>query len=157
MAYAPVRGLTLQLTTAYNDSEVTQAMGDAGLTVGDPLPYSAKWSGSVAADYAFPIGASMEGSLGISYVYQGERHTSWSADPFSPDVVLPSYDTLALRAGLTWSRYSLQLRAHNVTDEYAYTTFYANNFFAGFGAPPVNGLANVLPPRMLTLELSAKF
>ena len=72
-------------------------------------------------------------------------------------VELPSYDVIDLRAGVDFERFTIELFAKNVTDEYALVTFGA------FGQTPTgpsglpNGAAAVLRPRTIGLSLSTRF
>jgi iron complex outermembrane recepter protein len=160
--YLPLRGLTLQLTGAYNRSTTDSPIPSTNTLLppyniadpGDPLPYAPKFTGSAAADYVFPINSALRGGLGFTYAYQGSQHSNWARDQVSPDYILPSYSTLALRAGVEWSKYSVWLRASNVTNSYAYTTEFANNLFPGQGALSQSA---IIAPRTITLEFSAKF
>jgi iron complex outermembrane recepter protein len=158
LAYLPMRGLTIQLTSSYNRSKMAEVTDDAaantGIQVGDSLPYAPEVTASAAADYEFPVGSIMQGSCGFTYAYQGSRHTNWSENVISPDVVLPAYATLALRAGIEWDQYSVQVRASNLTDEYEYATNNANNIFPGQGAL---ALRYVIPPRTYAVDFSVKF
>ena len=163
LAFVPARGLTTHFTGAYNRATISNdivavnpALGvdTIGARAGDPLPYAPRLTGSASADYVFPISATVQGTLGFTGAYQGSQHTNWSHNLLSPDIVLPSYGTLALRAGVVWSKYSLTLRAMNVTDGYHYTTLFTDNLFPGQGVPSLN---SVIAPRVLEVEFDAKF
>ena len=48
---------------------------------------------------------------------------SWSPALARRQVELPSYDVIDLRAGVDFERFTIELFAKNVTDEYALVTF----------------------------------
>ena len=154
IAYLPIRGLTTQLNLSYNRATTDVAVPAVGAVAGDTLPYSAKITGAAVTDYVFPLPGNFRGNVGFTYAYQGSRPTSWSEDLLNHSVVLPGYGTLAVRAGIAWEQYSLQLRGENVTDRYAYSTSSEGNLFPGQGvaATPV-----LITPRTIVLELTAKF
>ena len=86
----------------------------------------------------------------------GVSSTSWPPTS-TPRCELPSYDVIDLRAGVDFERFSVELFAKNVTDEYALVSF------GGFPLTPqmtpglLNGAAAVLRPRTIGLVLSARF
>ena len=94
-----------------------------------------------------------------AYVGGGWRFVDELAHRLRPgQVELPSYDVIDLRAGVDFERFSVELFAKNVTDEYALVSF------GGFGqlhrtmTPGLlNGAAAVLRPRTIGLVLSARF
>jgi len=154
IAYLPIRGLTTQLNLSYNRATTDVALPAVGAIAGDTLPYSAKITGAEVTDYVFPLPGNFRGNVGFTYAYQGSRPTSWSQDLLNQNVVLPGYGTLALRAGIAWGQYSLQLRDENVTDRYAYSTSNEGNLFPHQGVPAMPVL---ITPRTVVLELTAKF
>jgi outer membrane receptor protein involved in Fe transport len=154
LAFLPVRGLTTQLSASYNRATTDVAVPIVGAQAGDTLPYAAKFNAAVTGDYEFPITPALKGDVGATYAYQGSRPTSWSMDPLNVPTFLPGYSTLALRTGVQWDKYSLQLRAENVTDKYAYETSSVGNIFPGQGSPAQSVL---ITPRTFVLEFNARF
>lgn len=154
VSYLPVRGLVTQLTGAYGHAYSNSNVASVGALNGDTLPFAPRFTGALLADYTYPIAGAVGGNFGITYSYQGSRPTSFSQDDLNLDHQLPGYATLNLRAGIDWTKYSLELRVNNATDKYAYSTSSVSNLFPGQGTP---ALSVVIPPRTLRLEASAKF
>ena len=154
IAFIPVHGLTTQLSASYDHAYTNVDVPAVGAIAGDTLPFAPKWTAAAVADYEFPITANVKGYAGGTYSYQGGRPTSWSQDPLNLNFNLPSYSTLDLRTGINWSKYTLSLRANNVTNKYAYSTSYVGNIFPGQG---VTAQSIVITPRTLFVEVGAKF
>jgi len=151
----PVDGLSIQWSGAYNEAELTSDTDPVlvGAVDGDPLPYSPEWTSSLDIDYEWDVFTDAS-----AYVGGGWRFIDDQITGFGPgQVELPSYDVIDLRAGVDFERFTIELYAKNVTDEYALVTF------GGFGSIPTspsglpNGAAAVLRPRTIGLALSARF
>jgi iron complex outermembrane recepter protein len=154
-AYTPIRGLTTQLSLSYGHAYLDVNVPSLGAQVGDTLPFAPRITAALMADYSFPVGAGLNGDVGATYGYQGARFTSFPGYQLDPNFELPGYGTLNLRAGLNWTRYSVELRLNNATDKYAYTA--SNTQLNSPGQQGVPASSVVLTPRTLILELSAKF
>jgi hypothetical protein len=74
--------------------------------------------------------------------------------PANPLVVLPSFATLDLRAGVAWRRYRVDVFVRNVTDTRAYYNGSALRAFAGQSVPFT---AIPIQPRTGGVTVSAKF
>jgi iron complex outermembrane recepter protein len=153
VAYVPLRGLTMELSTALNRAVTNVAVPAVGAVAGDTLPFAAKFTAAAVMDYEFPLSATVLGNTGLTYAYQGSRPSSWSQDPLNTNYQMPGYGTLALRGGVTWKRYSLELRANNVTDKYAYSSTFVGNIFPNQGVDPASVL---ITPRTLVIEFGMK-
>ena len=157
-AAKPYSSLTLGANLAYTDARFVQvdpAVNQVnGVSRGDKLPYSARWSAAFVADQAFRLAPGLTGDVGATLAYRDIEHTSYPGSPTNPDVKAPALTTLNLRAGVTFKNYSVQLRADNVTNALGYTSFVTSRLFPG---QPVPTLATVSRPRTLTLSVSATF
>ncbi|MBU4436273.1 MAG: TonB-dependent receptor, partial [Alphaproteobacteria bacterium] len=85
----PIRGLTLNATAAVVDAKLTENQANSAVLItgstglrGDEFPNVAKFSGSAAAEYAWPINSDLNGLLRADYAYVGE-----SASQFRPTYV----------------------------------------------------------------------
>jgi iron complex outermembrane recepter protein len=154
LAYIPFKGLTAQLSGSWNHAFTNVAIPSVGALAGDTLPYAQKFDGAAVVDYDFALGATVKGNVGATYSYQGARPSSWSQDPLNYNFNLPSYSTVDLRTGVTWTKYSLELRAANLADKRAFSTTYTGNSFPGQGVP---GQAILIQPRTLSVEVGVKF
>lgn len=154
----PIDDLSLSLSLGYNDAEITEidpaASASLGAVEGDALPLSPNWSGAATADYQVSLSSDLTGSLGATIKYTGERPSSYSAAALNPNVDLPSYTTLDLRAGLVFGRYRVQLRVENATNEDGITTFSTGKLFPGQILP---SSATLIRPRSYVLSFAADF
>jgi len=151
VTYVPLRGLNLSANVAYTDatlrSDISPLLG--GVT-GNPLPYSAKWTWALNADYTHAIGNDVRGFIGGSLRYEGDRKADF--DPNIGQVPLPSYVSLDLRLGVDWKNYRAELYAKNLNDARGILSL------TGFGATPGGAvMAGVMRPRTIGLSLSAKY
>jgi outer membrane receptor protein involved in Fe transport len=153
LSLRPARGLRVGLNGSYLEAELTQT-ADPSLNLGVDwnagarLPLSPRFSGSVTADYEFPIGGALNGAIGGGYRHVGDRLTLVESDVSS--VRLSEYDVLDLSAGLSADHWSLRLFAKNVTDERALLTS---------GSPATDPLlyVTVMQPRTIGLALDVSF
>ena len=154
--FEPIPHLVFGATAAYVKTRMKSVSSDstAGAVVGDSLPYTPKWAGSLTGDYSFPLSNGFTPGFGASWVYQGSRPSSFSDDQLNTKVTIPSYNTFGLRAHLDWKNYSLLLHADNVTNEHAYQTIVFGRIFPG---QPFNPTAVPIPPLTVGLTLSAHF
>ncbi len=151
ISYAPLRGLNLSANAAYTDATLESDTGVLlGGVKGDPLPYSAKWTWALNADYTRAIMNDAHGFIGGSLRYVGDRKADF--DPNIGQVPLPSYVSLDLHLGVDWKNYRVELYGKNLNDARGILSL------TGFGATP-NGavMAGVERPRTIGLSLSAKY
>jgi outer membrane receptor protein involved in Fe transport len=113
----PVGGLTVAGWVSFSDAQLTEDFpattrdfGDEG----DRLPYSARFSGNLSLDEAFPLTAGASGFVGASLSYVGNRESYFSASPQRQR--LPSYTQTDLRAGVRLDTWEVNLFANNITD-----------------------------------------
>jgi iron complex outermembrane receptor protein len=151
--YIPFAGLTLSANGAYTDAHLTTATpAIVGGFAGDPLPYSARYTGSLNADYSHPISDSMAIFLGGSVRYVGERHADFNSNVTIGHLELPSYASVDLRAGVTMGKYRVELYAKNANDSRGILSL------GGFGSTPNGAVqAGVMRPRTVGLSLSAAY
>ncbi|MGH7025335.1 MAG: TonB-dependent receptor [Caulobacteraceae bacterium] len=158
---APVRGLRFNWTGAYTDAVLTSPASAVNAYPGDPLPYAPKWSTSLDGEYDWPMFGNYNGFVGATWSYVGSRSTDFASGPTSPEfpdqpeaagqVVLPSYNTFAVRLGLENDRYSVQLWGKNLGDTRGI------NSYESSGAPGFAGEAAYIEPRTFGITLAAKF
>jgi iron complex outermembrane receptor protein len=151
VAYVPFSGLNLSANLAYTDATLLSKTGPLlGGVPGDPLPYSAKWTWALNADYTHAIMNDAHGFIGGSLRYIGDRKADFDAN--IGQVPLPSYVSLDLRLGVDWKNYRVELYGKNLNDARGILSL------TGFGATP-NGavMAGVERPRTIGLSLSAKY
>ena len=151
VSYVPLRGLNLSANLAYTDATLLSNTGPLlGGVTGNPLPYSAKWAGGVAAEYGHALMNDVHGFIGGDLHYVGDRKADF--DPNIGQVALPSYVTLNLHLGVDWRNYRAELYAKNLNDARGILSA------LGYGATPSGAvMAGVMRPRTIGLSLSAKY
>jgi len=141
-------GLVLSGWVAWNEAVVTQTFPNPSIRAdpGDRLPFSPRISGTVAADYDFPLATSVEGFVGLSVNHVGFRFDDFTSpsDPLGRRT-LPPYARTDLRAGVRFDPWSVALFANNVTDRRG--ELLNNN------VPYVN----IIPPRTIGVTVSRNF
>ena len=148
----PMRGLAVVFAGAYTDAHLTKDAPTLGGFEGDRLPYVPDFSGSVDADYRWPLTGDLQAVVGGTLAYVGERYSVFSVDPtFESHAKLPDYTTFALRAGVTFGRVSLLVYGRNLTDERGIQQFFSN------GTANSHGTAVITQPRTFGVSLSSKF
>jgi len=152
-SYQPVRGLVIGASAAFDETAMTSIdpTNSAGAQLGDPLPYTPKWSGALTGDYTFPLAPNVKGAMGASWLYRGWRYNSFSGDLLNTRETLPAYSLFSLRGHLDWSRYSLLLHIDNVANKQTYSNITIYRAFAGQSVP---GYATVIEPRTIRLTLN---
>ncbi|HWU14461.1 MAG TPA: TonB-dependent receptor, partial [Caulobacter sp.] len=152
----PVTGLTVETALAHTDATLAQDVPNATIYghKGDRLPYSARWQATLAVDQVVPISNDIEGSLGFTVAYLGDRIGEFNSRVTQPRLPLPSFTTVDLRAGLQLNGgVRVQLFAKNVTDKRGYVSGVPRDSIAK-SAPYQLGLIN---PRTIGLSVAKTF
>lgn len=151
----PITGLTLNWTGAYTDAAMTSISPAATIDAkpGDRLPYVPAWQTSLDGQYEWNLSANYKGFVGATYSFVGSRYSSYLTEGTPGDgyVKLPSYQTLALRAGFENARWRFEAYAKNLTDARGITDYSSQ------GAPNLQGSINIIQPMTLGVVLSAKY
>ncbi|MDR3511830.1 MAG: TonB-dependent receptor [Caulobacteraceae bacterium] len=117
LTYRPIRGLTLGANGVYTRARLDEAAASVGGRAGDQLPTVPRASFALLADYGMPVFGRWTASMGATFRYVGQRNSSFSASVKQPNLVMPAYDTLDLRASLADRDWTLGLYADNVLGE----------------------------------------
>jgi outer membrane receptor protein involved in Fe transport len=151
--WRPLQGLSIGLLGAYTDAKLTSDAIALGGMVGDALPYVPVLSDTVNMDYTWHAFGSFAGFLGGSWTYTGTRYTDFSSSStvIESHAKLPIYNTLKVQAGVDNGHYSVELFGSNLTNARGITE-YANS-----GGANQTGLAALIQPRTIGIELGAKF
>jgi iron complex outermembrane receptor protein len=113
----PVTGLTLGISGAYVDAQLTaDASPLTGGVTGDPLPYTAKFSSTVSAEYEHSLSDDLKGIVGASWRYTGSRYSAF--DPVFGQRRLSPYGQIDAHAGVTFGndRYRIDAFVRNLTN-----------------------------------------
>ncbi len=151
LAYAPVRGLKFQWVGAYTEAKLTSPAPALNANSGDPLPYAPKWGTSLDGQYEWDLFAGYKGFVGATWSFVGSRSSDFAVSTATPpgQLVLPSYNTTAVRLGLENAHYTAMLYGKNLSDARGITNY------DGVGSPYSS--VSVIQPRTIGLSLSAKF
>ena len=151
----PTANLRLALNGAYTDAYLTQDTDPVvGGLEGDPLPYVPDWSLSLSADYEWPVLETATAYVGGTYSTTGERTADFAVRTTDGEIrEVPSYETLDLRAGIEFGRWSLEAYVRNLTDERGVTSLVGDGTFL-----PNNAIGvAVIRPRTIGLSIGASF
>lgn len=175
--YQPITGLRFGVNGAYTNATLSNDAPSLSGLSGDRLPFIPEFSGSLTADYFFPLwgahgetaavvsgkdakaivpaatrGGGWTGHLGAGVRYVGE---SFSAVESSPTAYRQdSFAALDLNADISNNNWTIRVFAKNVTDERVYQTI----------APVTDIFGNVdhlqgvpIQPRTVGVEVDFKF
>lgn len=152
----PVTGMTVATALTYTDAKLDEDVPNATIfgRKGDRLPYSARWQATLAVDQAIPLSNNVEGSLGFTLAYLGDRIGEFNSRVTQPRLPLPAFTTLDLRAGLQFDGgVRVQLFAKNVTDKHGYVSGVPRDTIAK-NAPYQLGL---ISPRTVGVSVAKTF
>jgi len=150
--WSPAVGLRLSAVGAYTDATLTEDAPALGGNAGDRLPFVPKWSNTVNLDYDTEVKPGVTGFAGLSWVYVGERFTSFSSTPAFPGYFeLPSYNMVHMQAGLTFDHFDVSLYVRNIGNSQAPTGYVPQGGFGG------TGTGNIVQPRTIGLRAGVRF
>lgn len=178
VAWAPISGLTITGSGAYDDGKLTQNVcksvaiactdGSNGNPIVAPknqqLPVTAKLKGNLTARYAFPLGdwdAHVQGSL----VYQDATWADLRTTERKIVGQMPSYSLTDLSAGAAKGNLTVELFVKNLFDERANLTRYTECTIAipagkpNAGTPICGAAPYIVPqtPRLFGIKFGQKF
>jgi hypothetical protein len=148
-----LQGLNVGLLGAYTNAKLTSDAPTLGGMAGDALPYVPALSSTLNLDYTRHAFGSFAGFLGGSWSYTGTRYSDFSSSTgtIESHVKLPVYNTLKVQAGVDNGRYRVELFGSNLSNARGITE-YVNS-----GGANQTGLASLIQPRTIGLELGARF
>ena len=118
--YTPVTGLRLGFNGAYTDAKLTESVASIGGLDGDRLPYVPKWSGSLTADYSFPLSGNWNARVGGGLRYVDDSVTNVTHSPFA--FPLKGYSTLDFNADIVNDHWTFRLFVKNATNKNVYVS-----------------------------------
>ena len=83
---------------------------------GDRLPLSTRFSGSTSVRQDFPLGQAVEGFVGTTITYVGQREGGFLAQG-TPRFSVPGYAKIDLHAGVHRDPWSVDLFANNIANK----------------------------------------
>lgn len=139
---------------SFNDAELTQDVPGLDAHDGDRLPLSPRFSTSLTADYHFPVGRNLTGSVGASYRYVGQRNAGFDDSAVRPQYDLESYDLVDLRAALETEKFAIGLFVKNLFDKVGEVSA---DLSAVAGNPNAPARVTLTQPRTIGAELTLHF
>ena len=154
LLFFPTQGLTLRATSAYTNTKLSEDAPAAGGRDGDRMPFVPEWTGSLGADYRFPLGA-WQAFIGGSLNFIGDRESNFSQ---KHPVTVPSYTTFNLNGGLDFENWRLTIYGKNLNDSRGINFVNAQ----GVAIPGLNPLGNpfaagVIEPRTVGIDATYHF
>jgi len=132
LSWRPVHGLNIAANTAYTDAVLTKDTPDGTYgKSGDRLPYSPNWSGNLSGDYSFPLSDGLDGNVGGSVTYVGDRESNFTSSSSAERFALRSYTTGELHAGVQSMDWNVSLYMKNLTDARGYLSATPQNNTTG--------------------------
>jgi outer membrane receptor protein involved in Fe transport len=154
----PLTGLNIGFNAGYTNARIKQADPRAtaatGAAAGDQLPLNPKYTAAVLGDYSFLIASGTRASFGGTIKYQGEKHSSYPGSPSDPDVLIPAYTSMDLRAGINMGRVDIQLRCDNLFNKDGIGTI---SSYKVLGNPNSPTFISYIRPRTLSLSVGTSF
>jgi iron complex outermembrane receptor protein len=153
--WIPLRGLHLGATGAYTDAHLTADAPGIYAKSGDPLPYVAKVTSTLSANYEWLVSSDVRAFIGGDWTYVGSRYSDFSYYANLSHVQIPAYHTFDLQAGLHKGGYGLEVYAKNIGDARGITNYSAQQTIVpGIPAPST---AYLIRPRTVGVRLTADF
>jgi outer membrane receptor protein involved in Fe transport len=147
----PDRGLTVTGAFAYNDGKLTEAVPLLGARKGERLPNTPHVTASVNADYTV-FSSPLKPTIGATLRFASDSEVSFDASPSLRQYRLPSYETVDLRAGLTFGPVDAQVYVQNLFDVHGQLA--GQTILSQLGGP---AQVLILRPRTVGLRLSTHF
>ena len=159
MQARPIKSLRVGFSSAYTNARITQINAATSETIGaaagNALPLTPKYTGALTVDYDVGSIGPFDGLVGATLRYQGTMHSSYPGNQINPDVIVPSYVPIDLRAELKKGKYAVQFRIENLTNCDGYTTIETAKAFPN--QPNAETIATVIRPRTYGLMLTVDF
>ncbi|MGZ8350466.1 MAG: TonB-dependent receptor domain-containing protein, partial [Allosphingosinicella sp.] len=166
----PTRGLNIVANAALVDAELRDdtVPEDGGLNLtgglaGDQLPYTPKISANISVDYDWAIGTDAEAFVGGNVRIVGDQVAGFSnayRAAFGSRIEIDGYETVDLRAGANFGRFTVQAYVRNLFDAYGVVSAGA---FPTSVQPALGGTsiplmtASTIRPRTVGVILGARF
>jgi iron complex outermembrane receptor protein len=153
----PIRGFNVVGTIAYTKAKLLDdtvpAAGGANFTgglAGDQLPYSPTWSGNVSADYDWALSPDAHAYVGANIHLMADQAAGFNLayrTAYARRLTIDGYQTIDLRAGVNFDRFSLGVYVKNLTNEYA-----LSNVSYPFTVPVAIGGTNTAIARAVSIR-----
>jgi iron complex outermembrane recepter protein len=135
---------------AWTDAQLIEAFPSGSTAFGRPgdrLPFTTRFSGSVALDVELPLGGEWGGSIGASASYVGDRTADFTGSAQRQE--LPAYTRVDARAKFELGDWAADVFVNNVTDKRALLG-------GGIGGFPAYAFTYI-QPRSFGVSVTRKF
>lgn len=147
LSWKPLKGLTISTWGDWDQAVLTQPFLQA--TAGQPLPYSARFTGNFSVQEDIPISGNMLAFFGGKEIYTGDRLGEFTAQ-YAPRQDLPAYSQTDFNAGIRSDPWTLNLYVNNATDR-------RGLLYGGLGSPSAPYEFNYINPRTIGLSVERTF
>jgi iron complex outermembrane recepter protein len=86
-------------SSAYTDAYTINGSPSLGIAPNSPLPYSARWAGTLGGKYKFLMGG-MDSYLGLNVRSSTHRNAGFSGDSSDPNFYLPGFTFVDINTGV---------------------------------------------------------
>jgi iron complex outermembrane recepter protein len=153
--WRPFENFKVGASAAYTEAELTGNAGNGFQgTAGDGLPYTSKWTASLSFEERFRLSRSIEGFVGGTGAYVGQRWNQFSSTPGELQGILPSYSYGNVRTGIRTDGYTVTAYVKNFTNEHGIL-----NSAQQTGSTATSGLwyTSFITPRTVGVSVSKSF
>lgn len=147
----PDRGLVATGNLAYNDGKLTEAVPLLGARKGERLPNTPHVTASMNVDYTL-FGSPLKPTIGGTLRFASDSRVSFDASPSLRQYKVPSYETVDLRAGLSFGPVDAQVYVQNLFDSHGQLA--GQTILSQLGGP---AQVLILRPRTIGMRLSTRF
>ena len=167
----PTRGLTFVASGAYVDAELRDdtlpptpgAINLTGGLAGDQLPFTPSFTGNLSVDYEWTLVENAEAYIGANVRYVGEQVGGFSTAyraAFGRRIEIDGYETVDLRAGVDFGRFTISAYVRNLFDAYGivsagYGPFVVPAAIGGAGVPLAS--VSTIRPRTVGINAGVRF
>ena len=152
LSWAPTTGISLGLTSGYEDARITAiGPGSGTLYVGQPLNGVAKWTGAANAEFQVPTERLGAAYFRVDYSYVGQS-LSLNTSPVV-GIIRPSYNLLNVRVGTVINNWQPSLYVKNITNARPNL----GDDLSELVALPDRPRFEIGPPRSIGLDVRYKF
>jgi outer membrane receptor protein involved in Fe transport len=161
-SWRPVKGLSFLANAAYTNAHLDEDAPDAGGFKGNWLPWVPRWSFSLNGDYDWMLSSNLHAFVGAGYHYVGKEYGDFDAAYFAEtghQRRINAYGEMDLRAGLDFSRFTLEAYVQNLFNSRGLTsaTYLTRAAFGGPALPDGALQAGVVQPRTIGLSLTVNW
>jgi len=147
----PLTGLTLAAWATWNHAVLTQSLPPAAGVYGvsgDRLPFSSRFSGHFSVQQDFPFTSTLNGFVGASVSYVGDRLDGFTSTAQRYDV--PGYAQVDMRAGVRRDSWRVNVFVTNIADKRGLLSgsLFPPSYLTGF---------SYIQPRTVGLSVSTTF